>query len=515
MAGYLVNFNQDFTSISIVSHVGFRLYSISSSDKIDEIFSKDNENIRLVERLFNSSLVVLVTVQKPNCLKMLHFKKKQNICNCVYPSEILCVRMNRHRLVVCLAESIHIHDIRDMKILHSIDNIAPNELGLCTLSLHSHLAFPICTTTGELRIFNANKLRPGLTIRAHDTALSALNFSSSGTLLATASERGTVIRVFCVKNGQRIQEFRRGVKRCVRIASLVFSVNGDYLCASSNTETVHIFKIDGKAVEIAEQKGIIRVTKSNESDSKKGQKLAEEKTLPATSKTDNATAATANTTVNTNTNEPKTEEASSAHMAAEVCGWSGYLSKAVTSYFIPSQVSDVLAQDRAFATAVLAQPGLKHALGLARVQKELKLLIVCEDGFLYIFDFNIERGGQCKLQHVHDLRNVLEGVVELNINECIEKLPTSSIPTSPVGESTKCTIKQAQKDVPKTCASSVIIENPDPAPDNSYAGILKGDQTESTLTDSAKFRKLCDAIDTPNKLYDERQFPPVVIAAKD
>jgi len=34
----------------------------------------------------------------------------------------------------------------------------------------------------------------------------------------------------------------------------------------------------------------------------------------------------------------------------------------------------------------------------------------------------------------------------------------------------------------KSCAASVIIENPDPAPDHSYAGILKGDTSTSTLT---------------------------------
>jgi len=244
------------SSLSVLSPTGLRLYSIASQDKVEEIFAKDNtEQIRIVERLFNSSLVVLVTAQKPNCLKMLHFKKKQDICNCFYPSEILCVRMNRQRLIVCLAESIHIHDIRDMKILHSIENIAPNEQGLCALSLNSHLAFPVCQTSGELRIFNASKLRTGMTIRAHDTPLSALAFSPSGSLLATASERGTVIRVFCVKNGQRVQEFRRGVS-CVRIASLVFSASGDFLCASSNTETVHVFKIDGRAVEAAELKAI-------------------------------------------------------------------------------------------------------------------------------------------------------------------------------------------------------------------------------------------------------------------
>ncbi|XP_039501125.2 WD repeat domain phosphoinositide-interacting protein 2 [Drosophila santomea] len=471
MTTYQMNFNQDFTSLSVLSPTGLRLFSITSQDKVEEIFAKDNtEQIRIVERLFNSSLVVLVTAQKPNCLKMLHFKKKQDICNCFYPSEILCVRMNRQRLIVCLAESIHIHDIRDMKILHSIENIAPNEQGLCALSLNSHLAFPVCQTSGELRIFNASKLRTGMTIRAHDTSLSALAFSPSGALLATASERGTVIRVFCVKNGQRVQEFRRGVS-CVRIASLVFSGSGDFLCASSNTETVHVFKIDARAVETVELKAIADVAAKSENSAKESvaSAAAEESSRP-------------------------------------VATWGGMFSKAVSSLLLPTQVSEVLAQDRSFATVQLAQGGLKHICALTRVQKEPRLLIACEDGFLYVHEFPADRGGLCKLLSVHDLRGALEDVIELELSESVQRSQTK--PSNP------STLTQPSLTMLKSCAASVLIENPDPMQDNSYAGILKGDQTDS-MSDSAKFRKLCDAIDTPTKLYDERQFPPVAITAKD
>ncbi|XP_037708123.1 WD repeat domain phosphoinositide-interacting protein 2 [Drosophila subpulchrella] len=469
MTTYQMNFNQDFTSLSVLSPTGLRLYSIASQDKVEEIFAKDNtEQIRIVERLFNSSLVVLVTAQKPNCLKMLHFKKKQDICNCFYPSEILCVRMNRQRLIVCLAESIHIHDIRDMKILHSIENIAPNEQGLCALSLNSHLAFPVCQTSGELRIFNANKLRTGMTIRAHDTPLSALAFSPSGSLLATASERGTVIRVFCVKNGQRVQEFRRGVS-CVRIASLVFSASGDFLCASSNTETVHVFKIDGRAVEAAELKAIADVAAKSEGTAKESVTAAAEEPAP-------------------------------------VASWGGIFSKAVSSLLLPTQVSEVLAQDRSFATVQLAQGGLKHICALTRVQKELRLLIACEDGFLYVHEFPADRGGACKLLSVHDLRGALEDIIELQLSESVLRSQIKS--TNPT------IMTQPSLTMLKSCAASVLIENPDPMQDNSYASILKGDQADA-MSDSAKFRKLCDAIDTPTKLYDERQFPPVAIAAKD
>ncbi|KMY91309.1 WD repeat domain phosphoinositide-interacting protein 2 [Drosophila simulans] len=471
MTTYQMNFNQDFTSLSVLSPTGLRLFSISSQDKVEEIFAKDNtEQIRIVERLFNSSLVVLVTAQKPNCLKMLHFKKKQDICNCFYPSEILCVRMNRQRLIVCLAESIHIHDIRDMKILHSIENIAPNEQGLCALSLNSHLAFPVCQTSGELRIFNASKLRTGMTIRAHDTSLSALAFSPSGALLATASERGTVIRVFCVKNGQRVQEFRRGVS-CVRIASLVFSASGDFLCASSNTETVHVFKIDTQAVETVELKAIADVAAKSENSAKEAAA------------------------------SPAAEESS-----RPVATWGGMFSKAVSSLLLPTQVSEVLAQDRSFATVQLAQGGLKHICALTRVQKEPRLLIACEDGFLYVHEFPADRGGSCKLLSVHDLRGALEDVIELELSESVQGSQTK--PSNPL------TVTQPSLTMLKSCAASVLIENPDPMQDNSYASILKGDQADA-MSDSAKFRKLCDAIDTPTKLYDERQFPPVAITAKD
>ena len=81
-------------------------------------------------------------------------------------------------------------------------------------------------------------------IPAHDSPLAAIAFSSTGTLIATASEKGTVIRIFRVCDGVRLHEFRRGVKRCATIYSLAFSVDSQFLAASSNTETVHVFRLE-------------------------------------------------------------------------------------------------------------------------------------------------------------------------------------------------------------------------------------------------------------------------------
>lgn len=54
----------------------------------------------------------------------------------------------------------------------------------------SHLAFPISNECGELQIYDAENMQVKIKIKAHDSTLSAFNFSPNGTLLATASEKG-------------------------------------------------------------------------------------------------------------------------------------------------------------------------------------------------------------------------------------------------------------------------------------------------------------------------------------
>lgn len=64
----------------------------------------------------------------------------------------------RQRLIVCLEESLHIHNIRDMKILHTIRDTPPNPRGLCALSPcveHCYVAYPGSSAVGEVQIFDA------------------------------------------------------------------------------------------------------------------------------------------------------------------------------------------------------------------------------------------------------------------------------------------------------------------------------------------------------------------------
>jgi len=106
------------------------------------------------------------------------------------------------------------------------------------LSYHSVPAH----NTGDVRIFDATKLEAINTIQAHQSTIGCLALNSDATLLATASEKGTVIRVFTVPDGQNLFQFRRG-SLPAHVFSMAFNATSTLLCVSSATETVHIFRL--------------------------------------------------------------------------------------------------------------------------------------------------------------------------------------------------------------------------------------------------------------------------------
>lgn len=59
------------------------------------VSAADTEDVCIVERLFSSSLVAIVSLKAPRKLKVCHFKKGTEICNYSYSNTILAVKLNR------------------------------------------------------------------------------------------------------------------------------------------------------------------------------------------------------------------------------------------------------------------------------------------------------------------------------------------------------------------------------------------------------------------------------------
>lgn len=96
---------------------------------------------------------------------------------------------------------------------------------------------------GDLLLFDVNSLQPMQIIAAHKNSIAIAAFNLNGSLLATASEKGTVIRVYSIPDCQCRFEFRRGTFPA-KICGLFFNNNASFLCVTSDSETIHIFKLD-------------------------------------------------------------------------------------------------------------------------------------------------------------------------------------------------------------------------------------------------------------------------------
>uniref|UniRef100_A0AAF5PS64 WD repeat domain phosphoinositide-interacting protein 2 n=1 Tax=Wuchereria bancrofti TaxID=6293 RepID=A0AAF5PS64_WUCBA len=383
-----VGFNQDATSIALGAASNYALYSIKKTDKLDLIhesyrqFSDDKKKnievseIMLIERLFSSSLLMLVSTQAPRKLRIYHFQKNNEICAQSYTNTVLAVKLNRDYMVVCLEDIVYIHTVKDMKknskvnisfkallsfieadifpVIHTIRDTPSNTNGIIDLSstVNSFLAYPGSINNGHVQLFDVSCLNSMNTISAHTSPLAALRFSYDGKKLATASTRGTVIRVFDTESGDRLYEFTRGVKRFVTIYSLAFSLDGNYLCSSSNTETVHVFKLEPAADPI-------------------------------------------------NENEDTEEQ-----------GWVDYLSKQASSY-LPAQMNDLWLRAKSFATARLPSVGKRNAVALSVINDKLHLLVVTTDGFVYIYPVEAE-GGELTLLRQHKVNIKYSPVVHAN-----------------------------------------------------------------------------------------------------
>lgn len=201
--------------------------------------------IAIVEMLFCTSLVALVGIGdqptlSPRRLKILNTKRSLPICELTFPTAILRVLLNRKRLIVLLQDQIYIYDISNMQLLHTIET-SPNPAAIAALSPNADfLAYP-SLNPAEVVIFDTDKLVPVNLIPAHKSALAQLTFNSDGTLLATASDKGTIVRVFAIPSTAKLYQFRRGTYP-TRITSLAFD-HSSTLLACSGTSTVHLFKL--------------------------------------------------------------------------------------------------------------------------------------------------------------------------------------------------------------------------------------------------------------------------------
>lgn len=160
-------------------------------------------------------------------------------------------------MIVVLRNKICLYTLdgrpRQLQLIETLDN----PMGIAAISDdqdsdHFWLAYPglqvgqVCL----LRIdVTGDTGTNSLVIAAHKSPVAALALDRTGTLLASASEKGTLVRVHEVRSGRLRYELRRGADRAV-IYAIAFNGDGSLVAVSSDKGTVHIFSLAGVGTSV-------------------------------------------------------------------------------------------------------------------------------------------------------------------------------------------------------------------------------------------------------------------------
>lgn len=151
------------------------------------------------------------------------------------------VQMSMERTIVVLKNSVRVYKFDKKPDLITSYETADNILGIADLSVSGDmLAFP-GRTSGQVQLVNfaTDTVR---IIPAHSSTLASIRFSPDGRLVATASEKGTLLRVFSTATGGRVIELRRGLDPA-KVFSLRFNPAGTMLACTSDKGTLHLYDI--------------------------------------------------------------------------------------------------------------------------------------------------------------------------------------------------------------------------------------------------------------------------------
>lgn len=207
----------------------------------------DGGGIRFVEMLFRCNIFALVGAREntrfhPNKVIIWDDQRRKDIGELSFRHEVKAVRLRRDKVVVILEFKVLLYKFADLSCVLEIDTVS-NSKGLCALCPSPNHTVLTCPGShrGHVRV-ELLEHRKTFSVQAHNSPLSCLALTLDGSRVATASEKGTIIRVFDTLTGKQLQEVRRGASSA-EISSLVFSHTATLLSCSSVRGTVHVFTL--------------------------------------------------------------------------------------------------------------------------------------------------------------------------------------------------------------------------------------------------------------------------------
>ncbi|SMN22358.1 similar to Saccharomyces cerevisiae YGR223C HSV2 Phosphatidylinositol 3,5-bisphosphate-binding protein, plays a role in micronucleophagy [Maudiozyma saulgeensis] len=263
-----VTFNQDDSCFSVATDDGFKIFNTFPLQiKLIQHFEDYDDKAKGIgkTRMLNrSNYIALVGGGKEpryplNRLIIWDDLVGKESIKLNFMSAVRQVYISRCFIVVILDSKISLYSFgkTPKRLMDDID--IPSGSFVDYKSTNSHddnssngiLCYESNKYRGQIHVMNLDKIRkndkqdrilPTMIIKAHKSDIQMIKLNHQGTMLATCSKKGTLIRVMNVQNGTLINEFRRGIENA-EIYDMEFSPRGSKLAVISNKQTLHVFEL--------------------------------------------------------------------------------------------------------------------------------------------------------------------------------------------------------------------------------------------------------------------------------
>lgn len=245
------SFNQDFSMFSMATERGFKIYPTYPNS---EYYEKNlHGGLSKCEMNYNSNLLALVgggKLPKYNNKKVVIYNDEEERIECEFKftTKVINVKFKDNLLFIVCEKKIFVFDVETSQNIDSFETtnnkrgiIAVNGSKNKTIMAHP-IEFEDKPDKGYVGIKNY-KTKKYFPLLVHEEPISYMEMDYYGLLLATANDKGTIVRIHSCGDKTLLYECRRGKDKTV-INFISFDIDYKYMGLSSEKGTIHIWKLD-------------------------------------------------------------------------------------------------------------------------------------------------------------------------------------------------------------------------------------------------------------------------------
>jgi WD40 repeat protein len=245
-----ISFNQDYSLISIGTNRGYKIIQISP------VFFHENNlsgSLSRCELSYRSNLLALVgggKIPKFNSKKVVIYNDLEDCIESEYKfaTPVLNVKFKKDFIFIVCEKKIYVFNLNTSQNIDTFDTIM-NKQGIIAVNgcpEKTIMAHPIEPEDEPdkgyvgIKNYKTNKYFPLL---VHDEKISYMEMDYNGLILATANDKGTIIRLHNLLDKTLIYECKRGKDKAT-INFITFDMEYNYIGVTSSKGTIHIWKLD-------------------------------------------------------------------------------------------------------------------------------------------------------------------------------------------------------------------------------------------------------------------------------